>query len=267
MLNKTIGFIGAGKMGTALIEGFLKNKLVEKKHIFICDSSKERVHYFNSLGIKSLKSTELAKKSEIIFLAVKPNQIKNICREINSCLSNKKIIISIAAGVMIKNIEEFLQKKVQIVRIMPNTPAIVNRGISVYCYNKQFNKNNLINIENLLKTVGRVLFLEEKHFDAVTGLSGSGPAYVFLMINSLAEGGVKMGLPKKVALELATQTVFGAAELVKKTGKHPEELKDMVTSPGGTTVEGLKVLENHKVRSAFIEAVEAGAKKSKKLMK
>ena len=267
MINKKIGFIGAGRMGTALIEGFLRNKLVDKKHIFICDSDKERVHYFNSLGINSLKDADLVKKSDIIFLAVKPHQIKTVCQEIRYSLIKEKIVVSIAAGVNIKNLEEFLKKNSQIVRIMPNTPALVNQGMSVYCYNKYFDKANIGIIENLLKTVGHVISLEEKYFDVVTGLSGSGPAYVFLMINSLAEGGVKMGLPKDIALELATQTVFGAAELVRKTGKHPEELKDMVTSPGGTTVEGLKILENYKVRNAFIEAVEAATNKSKKLMK
>ena len=267
MINKTIGFIGAGKMGTALIEGFLKNKLVNKKNIFISDINKNRIKYFNSIGIKSLTNIEIAQRSDIIFFAVKPIQIRDICEQISPGLSEKSIIISIAAGIRIRNIEDFINRKARIVRIMPNTPALVNQGMSVYCYNKQIKKAGIKIIEALLGAVGEVVHLEEKYFDAVTGLSGSGPAYLFVVIDSLARGGVKMGLPEKAALKLAAQTVLGAAQLVIKTGNDPEELKEMVTSPGGTTVEGLKVLEDRKVRDAFIEAVKAASEKSKRLSK
>lgn len=267
MINRKIAFIGAGKMGSALIKGLLKKKIVEKKNILISDKDENRIKYFQSLGISQAGNKECAKSAEIIFLAVKPNQVEFVCKEIQPYLTRKHIVISIAAGVNIKKLGQYLKEKVQIVRIMPNTPALVGQGMSVYCYNKQFDKKNDEIINIILKAVGSVLYLEEKHFDAVTGLSGSGPAYVFLVINSLAEGGVKMGLPKKVALDLATQTVLGSAEMVKKTNKHPEDLKEMVTSPGGTTVEGLKVLEDYKIRSAFIQAVEAATLKSKNLMK
>ncbi len=267
MINKKTGFIGAGKMGTALIEGMINNKVIVKDNIIVYDKDDTRIKYMKSLGMVICDMDDLVKKADIIFLAVKPNQIKKVCNDIAKGLNKDKIIVSIAAGVTIRHLEEYLQDKVQIVRIMPNTPVIVNQGMSVYCYNDGFNKDNIKIIESIFKAVGRVLYLEEKYFDVVTGLSGSGPAYIFLIINSLAEGGVKMGLPKHVALELAVQTVLGSAELVLKTGKHPKDLKDMVTSPGGTTVEGLKVLENYKIRSAFIQAVEAAALKSKKLIK
>lgn len=265
MINKKIGFIGAGKMGTALIEGFVKKKLINKKNIYVYDIDNKRMNYFKSLGFSIADVNDLEKRADIIFLAVKPNNIREACQKIASKITNKKIIISIAAGRTIRTLEKYLNKNIQIVRVMPNTPALINRGMSVYCFNKAFKKANQAIIETLFNSVGKVLHLDEKFFDVVTGLSGSGPAYIFLVINSLAEGGVRMGLPGKISLELATQTVLGSAELVLKTGKHPEELKDMVTSPGGTTVEGLKVLENYKVRNAFIEAVEAATEKSKKL--
>lgn len=265
MIDKKIGFLGVGKMGTALIEGLIHNKSINKKVIVINDIDKNRIKYFKSLGIQAMDKRDLIKFSDIIFFAVKPNQVGAVCKEIKDELSSQKIIISIAAGITIKRLEEFSGDKAQIVRIMPNTPALVNQGMSVFCVNKKFNKKYIPVIKTILGSVGHVLHLDEKYFDVVTGLSGSGPAYIFLVINSLAEGGVKMGLPKKVALELAVQTVLGSAQLVQQTGKHPEDLKDMVTSPGGTTVEGLKVLEEYKMRSAFIHAVEAATLKSKKL--
>jgi pyrroline-5-carboxylate reductase len=266
MIKKKIGFIGAGKMGTALIEGLINQKVITKKQVLVYDVQPSQVKYFKSLGFQVQDNeTQLSNNADIIFLAVKPNNISSVCEKIQNSLTSKHMIISIAAGITLKNLNKNLQKNTQIVRIMPNTPALINRGMSVYCYNKNLKKSNIPIIEKMFSAIGKVIHLEEKHFDAVTGLSGSGPAYVFLIINSLAEGGVKMGLTKKIALELAVQTVLGSAELVLKTGKHPEELKDMVTSPGGTTIEGLKVLETHKVSKALIEAVKAASEKSKKL--
>ncbi|MBU1078473.1 MAG: pyrroline-5-carboxylate reductase, partial [Spirochaetes bacterium] len=238
----------------------------KKSNIIVSDKDEDRVKYFRSLGISAGEMKEVSGKAGILFLAVKPDQVREVCETIREGLSDQ-LIISIAAGVTIAHLEEFIQKNLRIVRVMPNTPALINRGMSVYCYNSLFQKEDKETVESILGAVGRVLFLEEKYFDAVTGLSGSGPAYIFLVINALAEGGVKMGLPEKTAMDLAVQTVLGSAELVQKTGRHPLELKDMVTSPGGTTIEGLKVLEDHKIKDALMLAVEAATIRSKNLMK
>lgn len=266
-MNIRVGFIGAGKMAGAILEGLLNNNVISKNNLLINDKDEKRMYYFKSLGVNICEKDELVKKSDLIILSVKPIHMKEVCDEIKVLLNKNKIILSIAAGITISYLEKYLSKEIQIVRVMPNTPALVNKGMSVYCYNDQFDKKNQDVIEELLKNIGEVVYCDEKYFDAVTGLSGSGPAYIFVVINALAEGGLRMGLPKDLSLTLATQTVLGSAELVAKTRKHPEELKDMVSSPGGTTVEGLKVLEDYKVRAAFIEAVEKATLKSKNLIK
>lgn len=266
-MNKKIAFIGSGKMAEAIINGLISANVIEKKNILINDIDQKRVDYFNSMDIKSKSLKDLIQYADIIFLSVKPNNIKEICENVSNYITKDKIIISIAAGISITFLEKYLKVQIPIIRVMPNFPAIISQGMIVYCTNEQFNSEDKKTIEQLLQSIGKVIALEEKYFDIVTGLSGSGPAYIFIVINALAEGGVKMGLPKDIALQLAAQTVLGSAELVLKTGKHPEELKDMVTSPGGTTVEGLKILEDYKIRSAFIEAVEKATIKSKILIK
>ncbi len=265
-IDKKIGFIGAGKMATALIEGLLNAKIIDKFNLAISDISNERINYFKSLGIKSfLSNIDLYKESEIIVFSVKPDKIKIICEELKSVIKKEKLIISIAAGVEIKFIENILGNDIPIVRVMPNTPALVGAGMSAYAVNKNVVQDFKLLVEKILKSIGEVIFIEEKYLDAVTGLSGSGPAFVFMMINSLAEGGVKMGLLKDVALKLSAQTVFGAAKMVLETGKHPEELLDMVTSPGGTTIAGIYSLEKNKIRAAFIEAVETATLRAKEI--
>ncbi len=265
-IKEKIGFIGAGKMATAFIEGLLNSKIIEKSNLAVSDISEERINFFKSLGIKTFSNNkELYNESDIIFFAVKPNIIKEICEELKPIIKKDKLIVSIAAGIEIKFIEKILGKDIPIIRVMPNTPALVGAGMSVYAINSKVTNERRALVERILKSIGEVIFMEEKYLDAVTGLSGSGPAFVFMVINSLAAGGVKMGLPKDVALKLAAQTVFGAAKMVLETEKHPEELLDMVTSPGGTTIAGVHSLENNKIRSAFIEAVEKATLRAKEL--
>jgi pyrroline-5-carboxylate reductase len=267
MIKRDIGFIGAGKMAFAFVSGLLNASIVEKKFIAISDVDQQRINLFKSLGIKTYTNNkEIVKGSSIIFLSVKPNKIFDVLNEIKPVLTGDKVLVSIAAGIKIEKIEKVIGSDIPIFRVMPNAPVMVGAGMSVYCFNNKVKKDDISVIEEILKSVGEVIFLNEEHFDIVTGLSGSGPAYVFLVINSLAEGGVKMGLPKDIALKLATQTVLGSAKMVMQTNKHPEELIDMVTSPGGTTIEALHSLENNKVRSAFIEAVEKATLKSKMLL-
>jgi len=265
-LDKKIGFIGAGKMANAFIEGLLKAKVIDKNALSVSDVSEERIKFFNSLGINTFSDNKkLYNNSDIIILSVKPNIIEKVVNDLISIVNKNKLIISIAAGVTIETIEKILDKGIPIARVMPNTPALVGAAMSAYSINKYVKEKEKDTIEMILKSIGEVIYIDEKYLDAVTGLSGSGPAYVFMVINSLAEGGVKMGLSKKVALKLAAQTVLGSAKLVLETGKHPEELLDMVTSPGGTTIAGITTLEKKGIRAAFIEAVEEATKRSKEL--
>jgi len=266
MITKRIGFIGAGKMAEAFIAGLIDSKIIEKKLISVSDVSIERINYFKSLNINATDNNkEIYKNSDIIFLSVKPNIIKNILIVLKDIINPSKLIISIAAGVKINFIENILEKNIPIVRVMPNTPVMVKSGVLVYTFNKNVNETDQKIIEEILKSVGEVMFLEEKYFDVVTGLSGSGPAYIFIVINSLAEGGVKMGLPKNIALKLAIQTTLGSAKMLKELSKHPEELLDMVTSPAGTTIDAIHSLEKNKLRASLIEAVEIATLKSIKI--
>lgn len=265
-IRERIGFIGAGKMAGAFIEGILNSKIIEKTNLGVSDISEERINFFKSLGIKTFTDNrQLYNESDIIFFAVKPDIIKEISKELKPVIKKDKLIVSIAAGIETRFIEKILGKDIPIIRVMPNTPALVGAGMSVYTINNKVTDRFKIVIETILRSIGEVIFMEEKYLDAVTGLSGSGPAFVFMVINSLAAGGVKAGLPKSVALRLAAQTVFGAAKMVIETKKHPEELLDMVTSPGGTTIAGIHSLEENKIRAAFIEAVEKATLRAKEL--
>jgi len=263
-----IGFIGAGKMAEAIIRGVLKASLMTESDINVSDVIKERLDVMDSIGINTFnKNTEVVKNSDIIVLATKPDKIKSVLKDIKDELSDDKLVISIAAGITLNTLySEIGNNNLSVIRVMPNTPALVGEAMSAYTY-KVLKEEYKEFIEKFLNSFGISVYLEEKYFDAVTGLSGSGPAYAFMIINGLADGGVKMGLPKNVALKLAAQTLLGAAKLVLKTDLHPEQLKDMVSSPGGTTVEGTYILENNKIRAALIDAVEKATLKSKELGK
>ncbi len=267
MFSRKIGIIGVGNMGSALIRGILGSKIEKAEDIIIYDINekllKERSQEYN---INIAKNNEdIAQSANIILIAVKPQVIDEVLKEIGSIITEKQTIISIAAGISIDYIKNFLKNDVGIIRIMPNTPALVGAGASALAYNEKVSKNDLDQVKKLLKSVGIVVELEEKYIDAVTGLSGSGPAYIFIIIEALADGGVKMGLPRDVALKLAAQTVLGSAKMFLETGKHPGELKDMVTSPGGTTITALHELEKGKIRGTLISAVEAATLKSKSI--
>ena len=267
MSNKELGIIGIGNMGTALLKGILNSKIVEENKIIIFDTNEnllnDRSQEFNVDTANN--NIELAQESKYILIAVKLQVIDSVLKEISSVVNEQKIIVSIAAGITINHIEEYLNKKTGIIRIMPNTPALVSAGASAMSYNKIVNKEDLEYIKNILNSVGIIVELDEKYIDAVTGLSGSGPAYFFMIIEALADGGVKMGLPRNIALKLAAQTCFGAAKMVLETNEHPGKLKDMVTSPGGTTITALHVLEKGKLRATLIKAVEAATLKSKSI--
>jgi len=267
MYDKELGLIGVGNMGTALLKGVLSSNTIDKEKTIIYDVREEviknRIQDFNVKAVSS--NTELVQQVKFIIIAVKPQNIDSVLEEIGPKLSEDQILISIAAGVTLDYIKKFIGKNIGLVRVMPNTPALVGEGASAIAHNKNVTENDLKYVKKILNSVGKVVELEEKHIDAVTGLSGSGPAYVFIIIEALADGGVKMGLPRNIALKLAAQTVLGAAKMVIETGMHPGELKDMVASPGGTTITALHELEKGNLRATLISAVEAATLKSKSM--
>lgn len=260
-----VGFIGAGRMGSALIRSFLDAGALTARDIVASDKDEGKLRALAALGmVVTSDNREVAKKADTIFLAVKPGEVSKVLDEIKN-LVDGKLVISIAAGIPIKLIEGKLGSKVRVVRVMPNMPCAVGEGVTAYCPGKNVGLKDKEIVKKLFSSVGIAVELEENYVDAVTGLSGSGPAYFYLIIKALADAGVKEGLPRDVAEKLAAQTAKGAGAMVLKSGKTPDELIDMVRSPGGTTAEGLKVMEERKVAEAMIEAVRAATKKAREL--
>lgn len=263
----TIGFLGAGKMATALAKGFICAKLVTPKQIIGSDPVAAATAAFaTEAGAKTTASNaEVVKFANVLILAVKPDQVSGVLADIRDHFTEKHLLISIAAGVPIAKLEAGLGGNARVIRVMPNTPALVGASASAYALGKSARPQDAELAQKLLSSIGIVFQLKEYLLDAVTGLSGSGPAYVYLFIEGLSDGGVAAGLPRDVATKLAAQTVLGSAKMVLDTGLHPGALKDMVTSPGGTTIEGLHELEKGRIRAAAISAVRAATEKSKKL--
>lgn len=269
MNRKKISILGAGNMGEALLRGILSAGLYKKEEIIASDISKERLAQINSTyGVETTKNNiEASASSKFIIIAVKPDAVKSIIEEISPSIDGSKVIISIVAGVPIERIRRWLKKEAHIIRVMPNTPVLVREGASAIAPGPVVRDREMETVRKIFDSVGKTVILAEKYLDAVTGLSGSGPAYVFTIIEALADGGVKVGLPRKEATLLAAQTVLGAAKMVLETGRHPGSLKDMVTSPGGTTIEGLHRLEASGIRAALMSAVEHATKRAEELGK
>ena len=269
MLKEKIGFIGGGKMGEALINGILRAGLSSSDKIMVSDVDKKRLQILEKeAGIKTTQDNKkITSDSDIIILAVKPNMMGSVLDELNSEITSKHLIISIAAGIPLSFIESSLNKGCRAIRVMPNTPCLVGETAAGYVLGKKATRNDGKLVGQLLDAVGKSFLLDEKYLDAVTGLSGSGPAFIYVVIEALADGGIKMGLPRDVAITLAAQTAFGAAKMVLESGTHIGHLRDSVASPGGTTIEGLHALEKGGIRNALIDAVEAATKKSKSLGK
>ena len=263
----TIGFLGAGKMGTALARGFIKAGLVTPERILASDPVADaRTAFAREVGAKiGTSNLEVARFAQVLLLAVKPDQAPGVLAEIRDHFTEQHLLISIAAGVPIAKLEAALAERARVIRVMPNTPALVGDSATAYAGGKHARPEDLQLAQRLFSAVGYAAMVKESLLDAVTGLSGSGPAYVYLMIEALSDGGVAAGLPREISTRLAAQTVLGAARMVLETGAHPGALKDMVTSPGGTTIEGLHELEKGQARAAFINAVRAAAEKSRKL--
>jgi pyrroline-5-carboxylate reductase len=264
--GRRFGFVGAGKMASALARGFVAAGLTDASRITAFDPVRSAADAFaQACGGRIVESNaEVASAADVILLAVKPQQVKAVCGELSGGVDGK-LVVSIAAGVTLATLAQSLDRGARLVRVMPNTPCLIGRGASAFALGPGATADDGALVERLLGAVGRAYRLDEKLLDAVTGLSGSGPAFVYVMIEALSDGGVRMGLPRDVALGLAAQTVLGAAAMVLETGEHPGQLKDQVTSPGGTTIAGLQALETGAVRGDLIAAVEAATRRSVEL--
>jgi pyrroline-5-carboxylate reductase len=267
MAQLKIGFLGAGKMATALARGFVNAKLVKADQIFAADPfAAARKNFTAETGAKTFpKNSEIVIRANILILATKPDYVSTVLTEISGAFTKNHLLISIAAGVTIAKLEKYLPANARVIRVMPNTPALVGAGASAFALGKNATTADGELAEKLLSAVGIAFQVKESLLDAVTGLSGSGPAYVYQFIEALSDGGVAAGLPRDLATQLAAQTVLGGAKMVLETGQHPGALKDQVTSPGGTTIEGLHALEKGKLRATVISAVRAATEKSRKL--
>jgi pyrroline-5-carboxylate reductase len=253
-------------MGQALVRGLVVAGVYSPREIVTTDVNKNRLSAFaEEMGTSSAGNVEAVSQSSTIILAVKPVVVEDVLEEIADYLKPDHLVISIAAGVKTQQIESKLRSGIPVVRAMPNTPVMVSAGASAICRGKNAGDNNMDHAHTIFGAVGTVIEVPEGLMDAVTGLSGSGPAYVYIMIEALSDAGVRAGLTRQKASLLAAQTVFGAAKMVIDTGRHPAELKDEVTSPGGSTIAGIAALERAAFRAAIFDAVEAAVERSKEL--
>lgn len=261
------GFIGAGKMATALIRGMVRAGTTTPQSVFASDPIEgARAAVAADTGALVFRTNaEVAEVSDVLILAVKPQSIPQVLAELHPHVTPKHLVISIAAGVPLATIEAGLGGDRRLARVMPNTPALLGAGAAGYCLGPHVKPTDEAIVRACFESVGTACRVPETLLDAVTGLSGSGPAFVYVIIEALADGGVRVGLPRDVALTLAAQTVMGAARMVLETGHHTGVLKDQVTSPGGTTIAGLHALERGGIRAALIDAVEAATSRSAEL--
>lgn len=264
LIGKKLGFIGGGNMAEALMKGLLAKGILLENQIQVSDIKMERLSKLQS-SFKISISTDnrkITRDCSAIILAVKPQHIQMVLEEIDPEIDETKVVISIAAGISINTIQNFLSKPARIIRVMPNTPALVFEGATGIAKSKNAQEADLELTLNIFQAVGKTVIVEETLLNAVTGLSGSGPAFVFTIIEALSDAGVKVGLPREISLLLASQTVLGSAKMVLETGQHPAQLKDSVTSPGGTTIAGLHALARGKLRATLMDAVEVATERA-----
>jgi pyrroline-5-carboxylate reductase len=258
------GFVGAGRMATALARGLVAQGLAMPERLIASDPLPAAAEEFATAtgGKTTIDNAQTAAEADCLFLAVKPQQMTEALAALRGRVSERHLIVSVAAGIPLSAIAAGLGPGPRLVRVMPNTPCLIGQGASAYCLGPGATAADGELVGRLLAAVGRAYEVPEKLLDAVTGLSGSGPAFVYVMIEALSDGGVRMGLPREIALMLAAQTMRGAAEMVLTSGEHPAVLKDRVASPGGTTIAGLQALETGGLRAALIAAVEAATRRS-----
>jgi len=263
----SVGFLGAGRMATALAKGFCCSGLSPANVIAVDPFESARTIFSEAVGslTQTADNVQALADSDIIFLAVKPQVMADAAESLATQIGDQPLLVSIAAGISLSSLESWFGETARIIRVMPNTPCLVAEGACGVSSGSTATDEDLLQVTQLLQSVGIVEQIPEKLMDAVTGLSGSGPAYVFQMIEALSDGGVKMGLPRPTSTRLAAQTLLGAAKMVLETGDHPGELKDAVTSPGGTTIAAIHELEAGGLRAALMNAVQASAERSAEL--
>ncbi len=262
-----LGFIGCGNMASAMISGIINNEICSADNIFASDAyvpALEKTKEKLKIQIRT-DNKEVASMADILFLSVKPQYYQSVIMEIKDIIKESQIIITIAPGKTLQWLLDIFEKPVKLVRCMPNTPALVCEGITGVCHNDLITKEELDCVCKILRGFGKVEVLSENLMDVVVSVSGSSPAYVFMFIEAMADAAVSDGMPRAQAYQFAAQAVYGSAKMVLETGKHPGELKDMVCSPGGTTIEAVRVLEKYGFRSTIIEAMKACTKKAKGL--
>lgn len=267
LAGKKVAFLGAGKMGGIILQALLKNGLLTPKSTCATVAHEERA---KALAAKTkvkvgTNNAEAVKGADIIVIGVKPQVVEDVIREISPHVSTKQLVISVAASVPTSMIEKGLAPNVPVVRAMPNTPSQVGAGMTAICKGKHASAEDVALTCHMFDVVGRTVVVDEKHMDAVTALSASGPAYIYIILESLAEAGVKVGLPRDIATLLAAQTALGASRVVMETGDHPALLKDAVTTPAGCTIDAIMELEEGKLRVTLIKAVVKAAQRAKEL--
>jgi pyrroline-5-carboxylate reductase len=268
-MGKKLGILGAGKVGEALAIGIAQRGLVAAADIVLSEHNPtRRAEVATKTGFRVIADNrEVARLSDTLILAVKPKDVVEVLTDVSPELGPTKLLVSVAAGVSLELLESSVPEATQVIRTMPNMAVAINEGMSVLSPGSSVSPESLAWATELFRSVGRALVLDEQYMDAVTGLSGSGPAYVYVIIESLADGGLKLGLPRDVAFELAAQTVLGAAKNVLVTGEHPAKLRDQVTTPAGTTIEGVLELEAGGLRLTLVNAVVKAAERAAQLIR
>lgn len=267
-MHKKIGFIGCGNMGKAMVEGIMKSGIVTGEHVIISNRHPQLLQPLQELYGCSIRSNqEVAKDADILFLAVKPYMYKDVIDEIRNVVKRDVIIVAIAAGITIQDLYDMFGRELKVVKAMPNTPALVKEAMSALAFGDVMSEEDCDIIMQIFQSFGKCAKVQEDMMDAVTIVSGSSPAYLFMIIEAMADAAVLEGMPRSDAYTFAAQAMLGSAKMVLETKKHPGELKDMVCSPGGTTIEAVKVLEEKGLRSAIMDGMHACAQKSRKMKK
>jgi len=265
---KKLALIGAGKLGEGLLSGMLGSQLIPVSHVAVTVAHQPRADYLaEKYGVKAgTVNSEAVRGADLVLVCLKPQQVKGFLHEVKRSLGRNTLIVSAAASVTTALIERELGRQARVVRAMPNTPCLIRHGMIALAKGKHATDDDIALAREIFGSMGRTVVVDEKHMDAITGLSASGPAYVYLIIESLAEGGVKLGLPRELSTELSAQTLLGASALVLQTGEHPAKLKDMVTTPAGCTIDGLLELEEGGLRVTLIKAVVRAAQRARQLV-
>jgi pyrroline-5-carboxylate reductase len=263
--SRTVAIMGVGVMGSTLLAGLIRSGRSATDLVITGRNLERAEELAETYGVRLMNNVDAAVGADTLVLVVKPQDMDGLLAEISDHVRAGALVVSLAAGITTGFLEERLPSGTAVVRVMPNTPALVDEGMAAISPGKHCDEGHLREAEELLRSCGKVLRIPEKHLDAVTAISGSGPAYIFYVVEAMIEAGVLLGMPRATSTDLVVQTLYGAATMLKETGQHPTVLREQVSSPGGTTMAALRQLDDHKVRAAFVTAMEAAAKRSKEL--